>query len=219
MGAVSKEIYGLVGTVEASSDINWNELHFEFFQNFNSENTRKCYLRDIKQFYCFIEQFPEISSFLDVKRIHIVAYRDFLNAQSQAPKTICRKFSSLSSYFDFLVEKGLFEINPCLSVKRPRQSAVSPTNDLTDQQVKDLLCTVDQSENPMHQVVVYLLFFTGIRKQELINLKNGDFYKKDDVYLVNIVGKGQKQMTKVVDNIVMEKINSYREYLEQKIFA
>jgi len=198
------------------SSINWDELHYEFFQNFNSENTKKCYLRDIKQFYQFVEQnILSINSFLDVKRLHIVAYRDHLNSLDQAPKTICRKFSSLSSYFDFLVEKGLFEINPCSSVKRPGQRPLKPVNDLTDEQVKNLLIAVDQSESLMHQLVIYLLFFTGIRKNELINLKIKDFYKKDDLLLVNIIGKGKKQITKVIDSSVNELIQKYLAFLKE----
>ena len=219
MGVVSKQIFELEKTVIEGDGVNWNELHYEFFQNFDSENTRKCYLRDIKQFYSFIQRVPRLESLLNVRRLHIVSYRDFLSSQDQAPKTICRKFSALSSYFDFLVEKGLFEMNPCTSVKRPRQSTVTPTNDLSDEQVEQLLKTVDQADNLMHQVVIYLLFFTGIRKQELINLKNGDFFKKGDMNLVNIVGKGKKQVTKVVDSSVMEKINAYKSDLSfQNIF-
>lgn len=200
--------------LQNTNDLNWNELHYEFFQNFNSENTRKCYLRDIKQFYQFIEQnITNLFSLLEIKRLHIVAYRDYLNQLEQAPKTICRKFSSLSSYFDFLVEKGLFEVNPCTSVKRPKQRPIKPVNDLTDEQVKNLLITVDQSDNLMHQLVIYLLFFTGIRKNELINLKHKDFHQKDNLYLVNVIAKGKKQMTKVIGSEVKEKIESYKNFL------
>jgi integrase/recombinase XerD len=203
--------------LESLSDLNWNELHYEFFQNYSSENTRKCYLRDIRQFYSFIDNnIDNIQSIMQVRRVHIVAYRDFLNHLEQAPKTVCRKFSSLSSYFDFLVEKGIFEINPCTSVKRPGQKPLKPVNDLTDEQVKNLLVTVDQSENIMHQLVIYLLFFTGIRKNELINLRLKDFYLKDKTYLVDIIGKGKKLITKIVEKEVYEKIESYLSFLKSK---
>ena len=71
--------------LQSTNNLNWNELHYEFFQNLNSENTRKCYLRDIKQFYQFIEDnISNLSSILEVKRLHIVAYRDYLNQLDQA---------------------------------------------------------------------------------------------------------------------------------------
>tara|TARA_B100000925_G_scaffold291892_1_gene282234 strand:- start:4258 stop:5226 length:969 start_codon:yes stop_codon:yes gene_type:complete len=203
--------------LETRSEVNWDELHYEFFQNFSSENTKKCYMRDIKQFYSFVqENLKNVKSIEDIKRIHIVAYRDFLGRIKQAPKTICRKFSALSSYFDFLVEKGFYEINPCNSVKRPTQNPIKPVNDLTDEQVQNLLQIVDQSNNLMHQLVIYLLFFTGIRKNELICLRVRDFFQKGELFLVNIIAKGGKQITKVVDPSIKTKIDEYLTSMENR---
>ena len=86
-------------------------------------------------------------------------------------------------------------------------------NDLTDEQVNSLLVVVDQSDNLMHQLVIYLLFFTGIRKNELINLKYKDFHQKGDLYLVDVIAKGKKQITNVIGLEVKENIDSYKKYL------
>ena len=200
--------------------LKWNELHFEFFKNFSSKHTQKCYMRDIKQFYKFLDiNIPNLSKFDDVRRIHLVAYRDFLMETGQAPKTVCRKFSSLSSYFDFLVEKEIFEINPCSSIKRPSQSAQRPTNDLSDLEVAQLFEVVDRAENPMHKALIYLLFYTGVRKQELINICPCDFEHRDGVVLLHIIGKGKKQLMKVIDSKVYQLIEAYWESLANNGFT
>ena len=41
--------------LETRSEVNWDELHYEFFQNFSSENTKKCYMRDIKH-HSFVQE-------------------------------------------------------------------------------------------------------------------------------------------------------------------
>ena len=166
-------------------------------------------------FYSFLkDQINNLDSFLDVKRIHLVAYRNFLEELNQAPKTVCRKFSSLSSYFDFLVEKGLFRFNPCNGVKRPKQAILKQTNDLSDEKIKELLQIVEEHGTPMHQLVIYLLFFTGIRKQELINLKIKDFENVEGSLTASIRAKGNKRIVKLIDPIVEKKIKTYKESLE-----
>ncbi|MAW07203.1 MAG: hypothetical protein CME61_02855 [Halobacteriovoraceae bacterium] len=201
--------------VSIEGETSWEHLHFEFFNNFSSSNTKKCYLRDIKFFYSYLEEnINNLSSFLEVKRIHLVAYRNFLEELNQAPKTVCRKFSSLSSYFDFLVEKGLFRFNPCDGVKRPKQAILKQTNDLSDEKIKDLLQVVDEHGTLMHQLVIYLLFFTGIRKQELINLKIKDFENVEGSLTASVKAKGNKRIIKLIDPIVETKIKQYKKSLE-----
>ena len=117
----------------------YSKLNFEFFKNFTSEHTRKCYFRDIRQFFDFTQKnFEGIFSLCDIGRIHGVAYKEWLLETDYAPKTINRKMSANSSYFDFLLEKDLVLLNPFQGVRRPRQSVIDPTLELSDQQVSDL---------------------------------------------------------------------------------
>ena len=114
-------------------DNEWDILNYEFFRNFDSPHTRKCYERDIGLFFSFMDS-KEVKLIgpQDILKIHVIAYRNYLQDLEQAPKTICRKLSSISSYFDFLIEKNLIDINPCHGVKRPRQVVINETQDLSD---------------------------------------------------------------------------------------
>ena len=59
----------------------WQKLHYEFFKNFPSKHTRKCYQRDIEQFVAFIAKIDQLKIYElgDVERIHIVAFRNYLD--------------------------------------------------------------------------------------------------------------------------------------------
>ncbi len=193
------------------------KLEYEFFHNFESPHTRRCYRNDIGQFFEFLnDQFREVRDYKQIERVHLVAFRNWLSDNDMAPKTVNRKLASCSSFFDFLVEKTLMDFNPALSIKRPRQEVQTPTNDLKDEQIKDLLELVTSLSGPglLHKAVIYLLFTTGIRKAELINLKIKNISIKDGHTIIQIRAKGGKELTKVLHPKCVEVINEYHAYLK-----
>ncbi len=192
------------------------KLDYEFFNNFTSIHTKKSYKNDIKQFISFIKiNFAgTVFKIINVERFHIVAYRNYLTDKSFAPKTINRKLSSVSSYFDFLAEKGFIKFNPATSVKRPRQEVLTETNDLSDDDVIKLFEAVNEKGTPLHRAVIYLLFSTGIRKSELIGLKRKDFFVANSHCVISIKAKGGKYLLKVIHPICEEIIQVYMEHMK-----
>jgi site-specific recombinase XerD len=193
------------------------KLEYEFFSNFESLHTRKSYRIDITQFFEFLkENFREVNGYTGVERVHVVAFRNWLTDNGLAPKSINRKIAANSSFFDFLIEKSMIQFNPCSSIKRPRQEVVQPTNDLSDEQISDLLSLIEELKGPglLHKAVIYTLFTTGIRKAELINLRRKNFSIRDSHYVIEVRAKGGKQLTKVVHPKCAEVILEYINYLE-----
>jgi len=206
-------------TAQGYSDEEFAKLDYEFFRNFTSKHTIKSYRNDIRQFFNFLKEFfGNFSNFQDISRFHVVAFRNHLSDLEYAPKTINRKLSSVSSYMDFLVEKGLMNFNTSSSIKRPRQEVVNPTNDLSDEDVKALLQALNrESESaPLHRAVIYLLFSTGIRKSELINLKLSDLKIQGGHHTITIVAKGGKRLVKVLHPTCVEIIQNYLNWMASK---
>jgi integrase/recombinase XerD len=190
----------------------FEQLQYEFFQNFTSQHTIKSYKSDIKQFFNFVKQITQnLNGFDSIQKIHIVAYRNWLDQKEYAPKTINRKLSSVSSYMDFLVEKNLMQFNPTASIKRPRQEVMKPTLDLSDGDIVKVLEAVplDSPSGPMHRAVLYILFTTGIRKSELIYLKRKDFFTIGDHHVIQIKAKGGKILTKALHPRTVEIMEDY----------
>ncbi len=188
------------------------QLDYEFFANFESEHTRKSYRKDIQQFLELITtDFPEVDNFSKVERAHVVYFRNKLSESQMAPKTINRKLSSVSSYFDFLTEKQIVAFNPCESVKRPRQEVKTPTNDLTDEEVVALFEAIDgnKTAGKLHKAILVTLFTTGIRKSELINLRFRDLRNLNGHSVIEIRAKGGKMLTKVLHPVCVEVLDEY----------
>lgn len=193
------------------------KLEYEFFHNFESPHTRKSYRIDLLQFFEFLkDNFPLVSGYQNIERVHIVAFRNWLTDNEMAPKSINRKLAAASSFFDFIVEKGIIEFNPCTSIKRPRQEVKTPTNDLNDEQIENLLKLVDDLDGPglLHKAIIYTLFTTGIRKAELINLRLKNLQSKDDHHIIQVRAKGGKELTKVLHPKCYEVIVQYLDYLK-----
>lgn len=189
------------------------ELEYEFFQNFESIHTRKSYRRDITSFLTFVKEELQVATIADCQKLQIVAYRNWLSDNNYSPKSINRKISSLSTYFNFLLEKGFVETNPCLGVKKPRQVVRSETNDLTDQEVVALLELVNKKASPLHRSIIYLFFSTGIRKSELINLRRRDFEKINGDMTIKVRAKGGKSLLKFLVPECAEVIEEYISYM------
>ena len=194
------------------------KLEYEFFHNFESPHTRKSYRIDLLQFFEFLkDNFPMVTGYQNIERVHIVAFRNWLTDNDMAPKSINRKLAAASSFFDFIVEKGIIEFNPCTSIKRPRQEVKTPTNDLKDDQIENLLKLVDELNGPglLHKAVIYTLFTTGIRKAELINLRLKNLQEKDEHHIIQVRAKGGKELTKVLHPKCYEIIMEYLNYLKK----
>lgn len=211
-------------SVVSSSDIVFDlssmnffeQLQYEFFQNFTSKHTIKSYKSDIKQFFNFIKQVTQnLNGFKEIEKIHIIAYRNWLDQKDYAPKTINRKLSAISSYMDFLVEKNLMEYNPSTSIKRPRQDVIKPTLDLSDEDIVKVLSAVphDSPSGPMHRAVLYVLFTTGIRKSELIYLKRKDLFTIGDHQVIQVKAKGGKILTKALHPTCVEMMEEYMTWM------
>ena len=203
-------------------DHQWKLLNFEFFKNFESPHTRKCYERDISLFFEFIEISKIfLTSPADVMKAHVIAYKNYLMDLDKAPKTICRKLSSISSYFDFLVEKDILAVNPCAGVRRPKQTVQNETNDLSDAQVKKLFEVLFEKEETksilLHRAIIILLFSTGLRKSELINLKQKDYQAIDEQnFCLKIRAKGGKFLTKLLHPSAKKVLDDYLNYIQEE---
>lgn len=201
-------------------------LDNEFFENYTSEHTRLNYENDLKKFQEFLTEQFKHSDFIKVKRDQIIKYRNWLNEfgghrqEGHAPKTIARKLAALSSYFDYLVQKGVIEQNPVTSVKRPRLEVKSPTHALSRDQVRALMAEIDKEIEEkkdsavMHKALLLLFFTTGLRKNEILQLKYRHYREINDYKILEFVGKGGKIGQKVVHDTAIEALAFYIERMK-----
>ncbi len=202
------------------------KLYEEFFSNFTSQHTRNSYRNDLSKFFDYLAQAAQKANTLaKIERKHIIDYRNYLSetggqeGRPSAPKTVARKLAALSSYFDFLIEKGECKLNPVTSVKRPRREVLKPTNALNSQQVRDLFEAIEKKENPcrfMHKALLVTFFTTGLRKSEVLNLKFRDYREINEDKVIEFTGKGGKTGQKLLHSMATKAIEDYLQWMREQ---
>lgn len=202
-----------------------SQIDYEFFENFNSEHTKAAYKRDLVQFFTFIRnEFGDLTNLQQLQKIHVIAYRNALqstasnNGRNYCPKTVIRKLAAITSYCGYLIEKGIIHNNPTDHVKRPKDEVITDTNDLTDAQVKALLDSVDTTKKSghLHKAILVILFSTGIRKGELINLKFEDYQEQQGLKILQFIGKRGKVFKVPLHPSAIFHLENYIRYLTTK---
>ena len=170
------------------------EVIATYLQNFLSDHTRKAYQKDFADFFGFLfENFGEIGDFAEVKKIHIIEYRNHLKA-NYSPKYLSRKMSALSSLFKELQNTNIIETNPVTGVVRPTAVGIRPKSGFTDEEVNQILehYSEEKIQGLNNRAILTFLFYTGCRVSEMLSTKAKDIKKLDGINTIILRGKRDK---------------------------
>jgi len=174
-----------------------------------SNNTISSYVSDLNHFFTLHD---------DISRDSIIKYKEEINNLSSS--SINRKLSAIKSFNEFLLMLGL--IDSIKVIKRDFikiQGKGNPTN-ITESQVSEFLDKVSNKYN-LHRdrniAIVFLIAHTGIRREEITNLKlrNLDIEKGE----LKLIGKGDKERTVLLNDVAIKVIKDYLEVREKHKFA
>lgn len=180
-----------------------------------SNNTIKSYKNDLKEFFDYSEK-----DLKDLKNRDIRIFIEYLYDIDRKRTTINRKISVLRSYFKFLRREELLDENPMKEILSAKNNKKLP-DFLTINEINDLINSIGE-ENLLdlrNKTILELLYATGLRVEELVNLKKKDINFKNK-YL-KVKGKGNKERSVPITDIALKKVNKYlkrRKYENEKIF-
>jgi integrase/recombinase XerC len=128
------------------------------------------------------------------------------------PRTIHRKASSLKSFYKYLLQKQLLDINPMVLVPLPKLDKQLPKF-VDEGDLRKLLDDIpfeDTFEGFRDHLIIELFYQTGIRSSELINLKleNVDF----SLDQLKVLGKRNKERLIPLTLQILETIKKYLTY-------
>lgn len=173
-----------------------------------SEHTSTAYKKDIDQFL----EFAAISSESDLKEVSSRLIRSWmveLIEEGYASSSVNRKLSSLRTYFKWLNRQGILTTNPMSLVKGPKGEKRLPSfaqrAELNQEKIEPLF--TDDFEGQRDQLMFELLYQTGMRLSELINLKDTDV-RQDHV---KVLGKRNKERIIPISVELSELIEKYRQ--------
>jgi integrase/recombinase XerC len=156
-----------------------------------SKLTIEHYIKDITHLEAFLKQ-QEINSFAAVSYGDIRTYLTTLHKEKYARATVSRKLSCLRSFYKFLLRESIVESNPFALAPLPKKEQLLPQF-LYEEEIKSLFTVSDLTEplGQRDQVILELLYATGIRVSECTNLTLEDI--DFNIGTVLVLGKGKKE--------------------------
>ena len=164
-----------------------------------SDKTILNYKMDLENFYNYINK-------KKTKKIDFDFLQEYIENLSQkkySTKSIQRHISSLKSYFKFLYNKNYINVNHAELLCLPKNEIKLP-NYLT---IIDLEKIYELDLSLRDKLIVELLYSTGIRLSELVNIKISDinFYDKT----IKVLGKGNKERYVLFGSVCSKLLKEY----------
>lgn len=188
-------------------------LNYIKYEKRYSAHTLVAYQHDLKQFQAFLEKEFEVIHLNDATYPMIRGWVVFLMSEGHSATSVNRKTTSLRSFYKFLLKEGVITDNPILRLKTPKNKRNLPVfveeSDMS--YLLDHVVFEEDFSGYRDRIVLEILYGTGLRLSELIDLKIGDYNRFDRQLIVS--GKGNKQRIVPVHTALSSAMDTYLEKL------
>ena len=196
--------------------MNWDSS-FENFKNYLklerglSTNSIKSYEYDLNLFKKFIESNHISDTPVNCRKETIRNYL-YNNLSNKKSRSQARSISAIRSFFNYLIFEGYIKKSPISDIELPRLEKKLPEV-LTELEIEKLIKSFNIKENfgQRNRAIVEVLYGTGMRVSELVNLKLSNIFFKENI--IKIIGKGNKERFVPLGRVAS---NEIREYLKKR---
>lgn len=177
----------LIANCGAAAGFAWEEF---FLGKIRNAHTRKAYLHAVRAFLGWCEQ-------RNVELVKITPgmvghYLDELPVSTPSKKL---HLAAIRSFLDVLVQRHVIVLNPALSVRAPRYSALEgKTPEITVQQCRTLLASIrlNTAVDYRDRAVIAVLIYTAARAGAVARLRIKDFQHDGTQFALRFAEKGGK---------------------------
>jgi integrase/recombinase XerC len=184
-------------------------LNYLTFQKRYSENTIVSYQNDLTAFFEFIFLEYKIHKVKEITSPVIRTWLASLKENKSSSKTINRKISSLKSFFKYQLRMKNISISPVATISSLKINRRLPSF-IEERDIKTLLTHdyfPETFKGKTDFLIFEILYQTGIRRNELIHLKESDIDKYSST--IKVLGKGNKERLIPVNNEMLRMIDEY----------
>ncbi|WP_449536832.1 site-specific tyrosine recombinase XerD [Ferdinandcohnia sp. Marseille-Q9671] len=185
-------------------------LHYLVVERRLANNTVMSYERDLKTYYAYLTKVESITSFNEVSRLQVIHFLKYLKEQGKSSKTLARNIASIRSFHQFLFREKVTTHNPTEQIETPQSERTLPKV-LNIKEVEALL-DAPKLNNPLgirDKAMLELLYATGIRVSELVNLNLSDIHLS--MGFIRCLGKGNKERIVPLGSVATKALLHYTE--------
>ena len=192
--------------------MNWDSA-FENFKNYLklerglSNNSIKSYNHDLVLFKKFLNTNKINVTPISCKAENIKSYL-YKNLSKKNSRSQARSISAIKSFFNYLIFEGHLKESPVSNIEAPKIERKLPKV-LTLDQINQLIKSVDLNHQfgQRNKTIIEVLYGTGIRVSELINLKLSNIFFEENI--IKVTGKGNKERFVPLGKKASDEIKSY----------
>ena len=180
-----------------------------------SKKTVASYEYDLKDYALFLEK--NNLTIKDDNDKTLKLYLNYVYDKKISNKSISRHLSSLRTYYDFLKKENIVTENIFKNVKNPKIEKTIP-NFISHDKLNEIFTSFNDSDLYIrNRLVIELLYATGLRVGELVNIKIKDI--DFGAQSIKVLGKGSKERYVFYNNTTKEVLKKYlvvRKKLQKK---
>ncbi len=187
-------------------------LYLQYEKRF-SPHTVAAYHNDLLQLQDYLFQTYHIEILTNATYHFLRSWIVDLTEKEYDPRSINRKIASVKAYYKFCERSSILSDNPATKLRSLKTAKKLPIY-ITEPEILHLLDHVsfeESFEGLRDKMVLELLYGTGIRLAELINLEENDINMYSSS--IKVTGKGNKERIIPINHTLLDLI---KKYLDQK---
>lgn len=171
-----------------------------------SDKTILSYKDDLIEYNEFLGN--NFTNILNIDMNIVNNYMKYLYDRKITKSSISRKLSSIRGLYNYLVREDIIKENHFNKIQNPKRELYLPKF-LKDEEL-DKIFSVCNSNNPTEErdtLIIELLYATGVRVSELVNIKIKDINREEK--LIKVLGKGNKERMVIYNNHTKKALDTY----------
>jgi len=184
--------------------------HLKFEKRY-SAHTIRSYTDDLEGFSTFIRREFDGTAVREISPAMVRSWLASLKDVGLSSRSVNRKISALKSWFKFLIRSEAVAQSPMAAVLSPKAGKRLPVY-VEQKDMADLFDKVefpDNWEGRTDRLLLMILYYTGIRRAELVGLKEGQVDPANKA--IKVLGKGNKERVIPINKVLIDEIARYRE--------
>ena len=183
--------------------------HYLKLERSLSGNSIEAYTRDVEKLAAYSEvNFPEKTP-LNLELEHLRRFVNDLAKLEISDYTHARIISGIKAFYKYLMYEDRITEDPAQLLEAPKLGRKLPDT-LSYQEILQLLEAIPLGEPEGHRnrAMLEMLYSSGLRVSELIELKKGQVF--EDVGFLRVTGKGNKERLVPIGKDALKYLNIYK---------
>ena len=178
-------------------------LDYIFLEKKSSHHTKVAYNSNLLSFKDFVKTNFSIDSIEKISYNEIRSWKVTLIEKGNSNRSVNRKVSVLRSYYKFLLKTGIIKSSP-LQNHKVLKTSKNINVPFSEDEIKSVFkggFFSDDYRGTLEKTIIAMFYFTGIRRIELINLKEKNVLINEGI--LKVLGKRNKErLIPILDELI-----------------